>query len=193
MAAKNKIEIQSFQGLRARTVQSYTEANVKAGVQYYFTVNWPTADPIGNGPSNARNVVFSTGDVPVVVKTRIVSYIGEEFTIELFANPTVSGGAVVPVANYNQRNAVPTTVNVLKDAVVSNDGIPFSGEPDYYYGGLQSNRRDASAIPDGRERVLQSNTTYLVKITSTEGSGRFSYFLDWYEGETDLPRPQNDN
>ena len=192
MSSLTDIEIESFQGTRARTVQSYNEANVKSGVQFSLNVNWPTADSIGNGPANARNVVFTTGDKDVLIKTRIVTFIGEEFTIELFQDPTFSGGSPITIGNYNQRNPVPTTVTALKDATITGTGTPFEGEPDYYYGGTAGNR-DASAIPDGRERILKKNTSYLVRITSVVGTGRFSYFLDWYEGGTDLPRPINDN
>lgn len=192
MSSLQDIEIQSFQGVRARTVQSYNEANVKAGVQFYLGANWPTADPIANGPSNSRNIIFQTGDKDIIVKTRIVSYVGEEFTLELFADPTFTGGSPIIVGNYNIINPVPTTITALKDATITDEGIGFEGEPDYYYGGTTGNR-DALAIPDGRERILPKNTNFLVKVTSVVGTGRFSYFIDWYEGEPDLPRPQNDN
>lgn len=192
MSSKDTIEIETFQGLRARTVQSYNEANIKNGLQYYLGVNWPTADPILNGEVNARNVIFVTGDTTVIIKARIVSYIGEEFKIELFALPTYSGGTPISIGNYNARNPIPTTVTAIKDAIVTDDGIGFEGEADYYFGGTAGNR-DSLAIPDGRERVLSKNTAYHVKITSVEGTGRFAYYIDWYEGGTDLPRPQNDN
>ncbi|QZI86159.1 hypothetical protein PODOV061v2_0015 [Vibrio phage 172P1] len=192
MSSKDTIEIESFQGLRARTVQSYNEANVKSGVQFYLGVNWPTADQIANGPVNARNIVFVTGDTPVIIKTRIVSFEGEEFTIELFEGSTYTGGSAITVGNYNQVNPVATTVTALKDVTITDEGTGFAGEPDYYLGGTTGNR-DAQAIPDGRERILKTNTTYLVRVTSVVGTGRFSYFIDWYEGGTDLPRPQNDN
>lgn len=174
-------------GTRARTVQFYPEANVKNGLQFYMTANWPDDDPIGNGPGNARNIVFQTGDKPVIIKSRIVSYIGEEFSLELFSNPTFSGGTSVFVGNFNLIYPQNTTVTILKDATITNPGTPFPGEPDYYYGGSQGNFRQASAIPEGRERVLPPQTTFLVRATSTVGTGRFSYFIDWFEGEPDLP------
>lgn len=174
-------------GQRAVTIQPYTEANVKNGVQYFLSANWPTADEIANGPANARNIVFSTGSKPVAVKTRIVSYIGEEFVLELFTNPDFTGGTAITPGNYNFVNPVPTTITALKDATINSPGTAFPGEPDYYYGGTQTNFRQSSAIPDGRERILPPNTDFLVRITSVVGTGRFSYYLDWYEGDPDLP------
>lgn len=170
-----------YEGTRAVVTQSYTEANVKAGVQFYLSAAWPTADPVATG--TPRTVVFSTGATQVLVKTRIVSYIGEEFTIELFEAPVFSGGTPIFVGNYNGRNPVATSVTAFKDATITDPGTPFPGEPDYYFGGTNANR-DASAIPDGRERVLKLNTDYLVRIS---GNGRFSYYIDWYEGDTDIP------
>ncbi|WP_417764680.1 hypothetical protein [Shewanella chilikensis] len=171
-------------GLRAINVQSYNESNVKLGLQYYLKANWPTGDVIANG--TPRNVIFQTGSKPVIVKTRIVSYVGEEFQLEIFVNPTFTGGATKVVGNYNTVNPVPTTVTVLKDATITNDGTPLDDEPDYYYGATTGNR-NAKAIPDGRERIIPANSTFMVKVSSNVGSGRFSYFLDWYEGEPDLP------
>ena len=51
---------------------------------------------------------------------------------------------------------------------------------------------DALGAPDGRERVLPPNTSYIVAITNSGGgNARCRYFLDWYEGGTDLPiKPQ---
>lgn len=171
-------------GLRAINVQSYNESNVKLGLQYYLKASWPTSDVIANG--TPRNIIFQTGSKPVMVKTRIVSYIGEEFQLEIFSNPTFTGGAPKVVGNYNTVNPVPTTVAVLKDATVADDGTPLDDEPDYYYGATTGNR-SAQAIPDGRERIIPANSTFMVKVSSNAGSGRFSYFLDWYEGEPDLP------
>lgn len=171
-------------GLRAINVQSYNESNVKLGLQYYLKANWPTGDVIANGAP--RNIIFQTGSKPVIVKTRIVSYIGEEFQLEIFSNPTFTGGAPKVVGNYNTVNPVPTTVTVLKDATVTDDGTPLDDEPDYYYGATTGNR-NAQSIPDGRERIIPENSTLMVKVSSNIGSGRFSYFIDWYEGEPDLP------
>lgn len=173
-----------YTGERAVNMQSYTESNVKLGLQYYLKANWPDGDKITNG--TPRNIIFQTGSKPVIVKTRIVSYVGEEFQLEIFSNPTFSGGTPKTVGNYNVINPVPTTVTVLKDADVTVDGVVLDDEPDFYYGGTTGNR-NAQAIPDGRERVLPPNSTFMVRVSSNVGSGRFSYFLDWFEGEPDLP------
>lgn len=171
-------------GLRAINVQSYNESNVKLGLQYYLKANWPTSDQIVSGAP--RNIIFQTGSKPVIIKTRIVSYVGEEFQLEIFSGPTFTGGTAKTVGNYNTVSPVSTTVTVLKDATITDDGVALDDEPDFYYGGNTGNR-NAQAIPDGRERIIPANSTLMVKVSSNVGSGRFSYFLDWYEGEPDLP------
>lgn len=174
------------EGIRATTVAFYNEQNVKAGLQFYLSANWPSADDISSG--TPRHVIFKTGSKPVIIKTRIVSYIGEEFAIELFSNPVYTGGSSISVGNYNLVNPVATTVTAIKDPTVTSPGTSFGGEPDYYYGAQASGQRIALSIPEGRERILPANSEFCVRISSKVGTGRFSYYLDWYEGTPDIPR-----
>lgn len=130
-----------YSGQRAITQQGYIEANIKNGVQYYFRKAYPLTDagrglaPIGSGES--RYLLFTTTTKKVLFKTRVVSYIGEEFAIEIFANPTLSdNGTQIAASNYNGVNPVPTTVEVYKDVVPSDEGAPLDAEPEYYLGHL---------------------------------------------------------
>jgi hypothetical protein len=129
----------------------------------------------------------------VLAKTREFSYISEEIKLELFSAPTeVAGGTTINVINYNGISPVATTVQAKKDVTVTGNGVPIdSADPEYYYGSNSAPQRVASSIPTGRERVLPPNTEFLVLITNTgTGDARVQYFLDWYEGDTDLPRAE---
>ena len=187
--ARSGIPAGAFTGLRAITTQPYTEANVKNGVQYNIRAVWPLTDLIASG--SARKIWFKTNAKPVLVKLRQFQYLAEEMRIELFANPTgVSGGTDLVVHNYNGVNPVATTVQAKKNVTITGNGTPFdNGDAEYFFGGANDpQRQNVDSIPLGRERVLPANTEFAVVITNTgTGNARAQYFLDFYEGATDLP------
>ncbi len=178
-----------FSGTRAMTVQFYPEANVKNGLQYNVRAVWSLADVIPTG--TARKIWFKTNAKPVIVKIRDFQYIAEELRIELFLGPTgVSGGTDLIVHNYNGVNPVATTVAAKKNVTITSNGTPFDhGDPEYFFGGTTDpQRQSASAFPVGRERILPANTEFAVVLTNTgTGNARAQYFLDFYEGSTDIP------
>lgn len=176
----------AFKGLRGLVTQPYTEANVKNGLQFYLRASWPLADAIAAG--STKKIWFKTGSKPVVVKLRDFQFISEELSISLFRGPTgVTGGTAITISNYNGLNPIATTVQAKKDVATATDGAPM-GDPEYFFGGANAPQRAASAIPQGRERILPPDTEFIVAITNTgAGSSRAEYFLDWYEGIPDLP------
>lgn len=167
-------------GVRAWIVERFDAVNIKKGLQFYLRASWPNDDPIAQ--NTPRYVYFKTGAKPVIVKSRIVSYIGEEFALSIFTNPTITAatGTTINPTNLNVINPQATTVTALKDPTVTDDGAPIEDEPEYYFGGTSQGNRDANSIPPESERIIPANTEFLVKI---EGDGRFSYRLEWYEGE----------
>lgn len=177
-------------GRRAWTVAGYPEQNVKNGLQYYTRVVYPLLDTISSGQS--RSIIFKTNSKKVLVKVRIVHYSAEEVKLELFSNPTFDDqtGASLTPDNYNGVNPVVSTVQVYKDPSISVDGTPLDdSDPEHYFGSNANAQRNGTSIPEGRERVLPEDSLYHVKLTNTgSGSARVQYFLDWYEGEPDLPR-----
>lgn len=177
-----------FGGLAAIITQPYTEANVKNGLQFNLRAVWPLADVIPTG--TARKIWFKTNAKPVIVKLREFQYVGEEMKIELFISPTgVSAGTDLTVHNYNGVSPVATTVQAKKNVTITGNGTPFdAGDPEHFFGGANDPQRQAASIPQGRERILPANTEFAVVITNTgTGNARAQYFLDWYEGGTDLP------
>lgn len=178
----------AFEGLRALTVQPYTEANVKNGLQYYLRAVWPKADHIAAG--TARRVLLQTGAKPVIVKLRELQFDAEELTIELFTSPTgVTGGTTLSIQNYNLINPVASTLTAKKNVSTTSDGAPFdASDIEHFFGSSNAPQRSPGSIPQGRERVIPANSSFLVKITNTgTGDARAQYYLDWYEGATDLP------
>lgn len=187
--ARSGIPAGAFSGLRAMTVQFYPEANVKNGVQYNLRAAWPLSDVIPTG--TARKIWVKTNAKPVIVKIRDFQYVAEELRIELFGGPTgVSGGTDLLIHNYNGINPVATTVQAKKNVTITNNGTPFDhSDPEYFFGSANDPKRQAAtAFPSGRERILPANSEFAVVITNTgTGNARAQYFLDFYEGGSDLP------
>lgn len=184
---KTALPDQLFDGNKALTVQPFTELNIKNGVQYYVRASWPLADSIASGAS--KNIYFQLGAKDVLTKVRILDYIGEELTLEIFSSPDVTGGTPLSVSNWNLRNPVVTTVTATKDVTVNDPGTP-AGDAEYFFGGGSQGQRVASSIPEGFERVVPANSDFLIRITNTGGgTARAQYFLTWYEGELSVDVP----
>lgn len=182
------IPTEAFTGLRAMCVQPYTEANVKNGLQFYLRAVWPNAESIPT--TETRKVWFKTGAKLVIAKLRDVQYVAEELRIRLFANPTgVTGGTALGISNYNGVSPVATTCQAKKNVTTTSDGTEFGGgDPEYFFGATTQGNRTTASIPSGRERILPPNTEFIVSVENTgSGVARCQYFLDFYEGSTDLP------
>lgn len=175
-------------GTKAFTTQPYTELNIKKGSQFYARVAYPLADPIGAGLT--RKLYFTTGTPTVLVKDRMLHYIGEEFEINIYANPTgVTGGTPITISNWNLKNPNVTTVSGTKDVTTTTDGTLIQ-DPEFFYGAGATGQRTPDSIPEGYERVIAPNSDILVTITNNGANpARCQYTLSWYEGEisTEIP------
>lgn len=181
-----------YSGSAALITQPYTEANVKNGLQYNLRAVWPLADQIPSGatPGSQRKIFFQTGAKQVIVKLRELLFSAEELKIELFKTPVgVSGGTPLVIHNYNGVTPIASTVTATKGVTTTGNGVPFdAGDPEYFFGSPNAPQRTPGSIPQGRERILAANSTYLVVISNTgTGDARVQYFLDWFEGTPDLP------
>lgn len=178
----------AFSGLRAIIAQGYAEANVKNGVQYNLRATWPLSDTIAAGAT--RKIWFKTNAKPVIVKLREMQYVAEELTLRLFRAPTgVTGGTALSIHNYNSVSPVATTCQATKNVTTTSDGVEFdNNNAEVFFGASNAPQRSVSIALQGRERILPANSEFIVSITNTgSGVARAQYFLDWYEGGTDLP------
>lgn len=177
-----------FEGLRAITVQPYTEANVKNGLQFYIRAVWPKGGEIPAGAT--RKIWFNTGPSPIIVKARVFEFDAEELRIDLFSGPTgVTDGTTITPRNYNRVSGFAAVSQAKKNVTTVSDGTPFDpDDPEYFFGASNSPQRTPGSILQGRERILPANTEFIVAITNTGASiARCQYFLDYYQGGTDLP------
>jgi hypothetical protein len=174
-------------GLRALTVQFYTEANVKNGVQYEASFD-SVAVPALTGQVNA---VMTTGAKPVIIKARIIDFTGKKIRASVFRGPTHTGGTPLTIYNLNDIGPVATTVSVIGGATISATGTQF-GAPNTVYGSdLTGNSVQGTFAVTGQERILRPNTTYLLRIENLgDTTSNISGYLTWYEGSTDLPKAE---
>lgn len=174
-------------GLRAFTVQFYTEANVKQGLQYEYST-----DNTALAAGGVTRVLFVTGSKPVIVKSRLLSFTLTKATVRIYKNPTYTGGTPATIYNLNDMNPQPTTVTILTGATITSPGEEF-GAPNYIYGsdGV-GNTESGTFSAQGIERVLAPNRAYVLELTNSGvGTHAVSAYLTWYEGMPDLPAPEN--
>jgi hypothetical protein len=172
-----------FSGLRAITSQNYTEANVKNGLQYEAASVVTSLAPGAN-----LDVIFITGNKPVIVKGRNVKFNGLQLSIRVYRAPAYTGGTPISAFNFNDISPIATTVTILGGTTVSDPGVEF-GAPTYELG--SSGGKDAPAATSsvlGLERILRPNTVYLQRTTNTDATTQLvASSFTWYEGPPDLP------
>lgn len=173
----------AFRGLRALVTQSYTEANVKNGVQFEASGYNAAVAAGGN-----FDVEFNTGSKPVIIKDRQIAFTGTGITVNVYETPTTSAGTAGTVYNLNRINPVAATVSFKTAPTVTGTGTQV-GTTNYGIGGSGVGQTVVSAFSSqGAERILKPNTKYLLRITNNDAAAqKIAAYLTWYEGGTDLP------
>src|SRR5690606_16137957 len=110
-----------YAGTQAFTTQSFIEANCKNGVQYELAT-YDTAFLVGAN----RDFILRTGAKPVLIKSRVFSFIGDELSATVYQNPTYTGGVSVPYYNLSTINPVPGLATLLGTPTVTNVGTQIS-------------------------------------------------------------------
>lgn len=171
------------EGARALTVQSYTEANSKNGVQHEGS----TLFTLGGSLSN--DTFFVTGSLPVILKGRVVGFTGDGVTTEIFTGATYTGGTPTVYQNASDINPVAGLSQIIVGATAADVGV-LAFAPNHLIGNTSNQGQGTASTVVGRESVLKPNTTYLLRIKSLDAQPQdVTSLLTWYEGELDLPRP----
>lgn len=174
----------AFSGLRALTVQSYSEANAKNGTQHEGST---ILVDFAAGASN--DTIFLTGSLPVSLKARIINFDGTGVKGEVFTGPTYTGGTPAEYQNASDINPVVGLSQIIVGSTVTDDGdLVFA--PSYSFGNSSNQGKGGIGAALGSEKLLKPNTAYLFRLTSLDtGTQNISSLLSWYEGELDLPLP----
>lgn len=173
----------AFKGLRALVTQSYTEVNVKNGLQFEASGYNAAVAAAGN-----FDVEFQTGAKPVIIKDRQIAFTGTGITINVYEAPTTSAGTAGTVYNLNRINPVAATASFKTAPTVTAVGTQVA-TTNYGIGGSGVGQTIVSAFSSqGAERVLKPNTKYLLRITNNDAAAqKVAAYFTWYEGTPDLP------
>ncbi len=175
-----------MRGTRAITLQSYTEANVKNGLQ--FELSHYEDSLVGGG---SFDIALTTGNKPIIVKAMDLSASGEGLRMQTFKSPAFSGGTPKSVYNLNAGNSsIPTQSSVVLNPSVTSTGTKMSADI-YSLGGNTGfgGFGGGAASTTGLEKIIPANTSILIRLTNINGTPERAFtYMTWYEGETDLPR-----
>lgn len=173
-----------YSGLRAITIQSYTEANSKNGVQHEGSVLLQDVPGL-----SSNDTIFLTGALPVALKGRIINFDGVGVKGEIYTGAAYTGGTPAEYQNASDINPVAGLSQIIVGATVTNDGdLAFA--PTYSFGNESNQGKGGIQSTLGGEKLLKPNTAYLLRLTSLDTQAQnISSFLTWYEGGLDLPLP----
>lgn len=176
------IPADAFVGMRAVNVQSYTESNIKLGVEHEASRIFTLA---GNANSDS---ILITGNKPLALKARTIGYDGSGIAAYIFRAPTYSGeSALILPRNPNDINPITSEVELYTDATVTADGTEVFA-PAFLLGGSGTHGKGAVGADLGQEKILRPNTTYLLRLTNLDSqSMQVAAYISWYEGGLDLP------
>lgn len=168
-----------YTGLKGLTVQPFIEANVKNGSQ------WEVSFENNSLASSAySDTILTTGSEYVLVKSRLLSFTGSEIEASVYKNPTFTGGSVLTIYNLNTETGGTPLAVMKTGATVSNVGTEVAAKSHAY--GTDTNVQQAVGTynVNGLERVLQPNTSYLLRIQNQATTTiKLAGYITFYEGE----------
>ena len=169
-----------FTGQRAMTVQSFTEANVKRGLQFYARASGIVA------ANTSWMLGVRVGPQPVVVKARECYSNAETLMVQVYKECEFIDGAPMRVENYNDLTPVGSTTEILTGIVPTDEGVTWGGQ-ERLWGDGKVGQHLAPWAP-GVERVLAPGRIYIVEIRNLGATVcEVDYGLTWFEGWPDLP------
>lgn len=171
-----------FSGFRAINTQSYTESNVKLGLQFGLTVEIEIA------PGATANYTLKTpADKNVSIKTRLISTNGGMRYQPRAGAVLVNDGPAITPNNLNGQSSNVSLVEVRGEpSIITDPGVSF----DVVRSAEGSGNQDEQGIftGDGIERVLDKDTLYLLEFENLDNKAVWVvYSVTWYEGRLDLP------
>ena len=193
------------EGLRAMTMQTYTEANVKNGVQYSATTYFT-----GLTAGETIDLIIQTADNPVAIKAQYIAAKNSgDILVDWYRDPVFTGGTDISAGVFNQNDINPvasaaTLIGPLPTNAAGGDYSPNDAtkptvsalgtkiQPTLVVLGNSGAGASSSAarnVTIGLEQILAPNTTYLYRRTCVAAVASLFGFSTWYEGGLDLPRP----
>ena len=172
----------AFIGMRALNVQGYIESNIKLGVQHEGSTLL-----LGVAGNTSNNTIFLTGDSPVVLKSRNISFTGVGVTAFIYEGSTYTGGTSAPYENPNAINPVAGLSTIIVGANIDVQGTLIFA-PDNLIGPDSAQSKGSIGKDVGQEKILKPNTAYQLRLKSLDSQPQnIASIISWYEGGLDLP------
>lgn len=173
------IDERVYTGLKGLTVQSFVEANSKNGTQFELSYN-NNAVPAGGN----FDFVLRTGSKPVLIKSRQISFTGTGVEVRVYKDSVNTDGTSVPIYNLNTDLLLGTLVQAVTAPTITSTGTEI-GARNITYGVADTlNKPIGTFTVGGNERVLKTNTNYLLRVTNLDTSPcKVSTYITYYEGE----------
>lgn len=175
----NGLDPRLYTGLQGIITQPFTEANVKNGTQFEVSFYTPALAAGAN-----LDIVFTTGDLPILLKASHLEVNGAGITMTFYRSPTYTGGTPVQTYNLNSGSGIEAQTVVLQGATVTSAGVQIS-TPITFMGSVVPGASSSSVTNGevGLDRVFEPNTTYLRRITSIDTNAQVAaFYTTWYEG-----------
>lgn len=173
-----------FGGNAAMNVQDFTSLNCKRGSQFEASTYIAA---VAAGAS--VDFIVEVGSLPVLIKGRRVEFNESGVRLEVYKNPTYTGGTVVPYYNLNKWEPN-TGLSVLRSGMsISDVGTKCSADRNYIGGTVQGQSYVVTHGDEapGLEVVLEPGARYLFRTVNTHDDVcRYSSYSTWYEGLLDI-------
>ena len=169
-------------GMRAVNVQTYTESNVKLGLQ--FTVSFEATI----AQDDTAYYSFETPASPTIaIKQRLITTGGGiRYTPRAGATFTPENAPLtVTNLNGNSENTSGVVVNPVLPVNVTDEGVAFDVVRSAT--GVGSRDEQGIFVGDGIERILAPSSSILLKFENLDNNAVWVTFsATWYEGDLDL-------
>lgn len=173
------IDERVYTGLKGLTVQPFIEANVKNGTQWEVSFENTSV-----AAGTSADTIMTTGNQYVLIKSRQVNFTGSEIEVSVYKNSTYSGGVIVPVYNLNTAISGSPLATLRAGVTVTSVGTEIAAKTHAYGTDTNVNQAAGSYNVSGLERVLQPNTTYLLRILNQSSiTIKVAGYITFYEGE----------
>lgn len=126
----------------------------------------------------------ATIDIVLTTTTRTAHIVfsaagGGNAEFQIFRDPAFTGGTPLTAHNLNDASATVSTVTVVLEPTVTDDGDEIGAG--FIPGGSGGNAQ-GGAIRDDTEDIWRTNTSYLIRLTNRSGGAQqFGVEGQWYE------------
>ncbi len=128
------------------------------------------------------DTLFTTGEKPVVLFSRLASKSGDSISLTLYKSPTYTGAVLVPDYCLNQNAPTVSTANVYTGSV-SATGTQIASTQYLLSSGLLGLGGTNGTGSLGGALMLPANSSFLFRIYNPLLAAQAVYFqLMWYEG-----------